>query len=100
MRCLVVAVALLAGCSRIGAGGCAYVGLALAASSKPGPSPVVPAKCCGKCNGTGRVKSGDGLAWVPCECPDTCSCKAASRASANCDGCKGFVPMPPGVTHR
>lgn len=33
-------------------------------------------QCCGKCNNTGKVRSGDGLAIVPCPCPDTCPCKA------------------------
>jgi len=32
-------------------------------------------KCCGECKGTGLVRSGDGLAWVSCPCPDTCECK-------------------------
>lgn len=36
-----------------------------------------PQKCCGKCKG-GMVKSGDGLAWVSCPCPDTCQCKAVT----------------------
>jgi hypothetical protein len=35
-----------------------------------------PEKCCGKCNGTGKVRSGDGLALVDCPCPPTCPCKA------------------------
>jgi hypothetical protein len=34
-----------------------------------------PEKCCGKCNGTGKVRSGDGLALVDCPCPPTCPCK-------------------------
>lgn len=34
-----------------------------------------PEKCCGKCNGTGKVRSGDGLALVDCPCPETCPCK-------------------------
>jgi hypothetical protein len=36
-------------------------------------------ECCGKCGGTGKVKSGDGLAWVSCPCPDTCECKKAKQ---------------------
>jgi hypothetical protein len=38
------------------------------------PAPPTP-ECCGKCTG-GKVKSGDGLAWIPCPCPETCRCKA------------------------
>lgn len=34
-----------------------------------------PTECCGKCNGTGKVRSGDGLSIVPCPCPPTCKCK-------------------------
>lgn len=37
------------------------------------PSP--PAACCSKCT-NGKVRSGDGIAWVPCPCPPTCKCKA------------------------
>lgn len=38
-------------------------------------SPTPSTKCCGKCV-NGKVKSGDGIAWVPCPCPATCKCKA------------------------
>jgi hypothetical protein len=34
-----------------------------------------PAKCCGKCNGTGKVLSGDRLALVDCDCEPSCPCK-------------------------
>lgn len=34
-----------------------------------------PQTCCGKCNNTGKVRSGDGLSIVPCPCPQTCKCK-------------------------
>ena len=37
-------------------------------------SPVPAKECCGKCV-NGKVKSGDGLAWVPCPCPASCKCK-------------------------
>lgn len=33
----------------------------------PQPKPKVPRSQCKTCNGTGRVKSGDGLAWVTCD---------------------------------
>lgn len=39
------------------------------------PVPPVPSKCCSKCT-NGKVRSGDGIAWVPCPCPATCKCKA------------------------
>lgn len=41
-------------------------------------SPVVVVRECPpscKCGGTGKVRSGDGLAIVGCECPETCKCK-------------------------
>jgi hypothetical protein len=40
------------------------------------PSP--PAACCSKCT-NGKVRSGDGIAWVSCPCPQTCKCKAAKQ---------------------
>jgi hypothetical protein len=41
---------------------------------KVGKAPA-PSVCCGKCNNTGKVRSGDGLAIVDCPCPATCKCK-------------------------
>lgn len=38
---------------------------------------VKPESCCGKCNNTGKARSGDGLSIVPCPCPPTCKCKQA-----------------------
>lgn len=35
--------------------------------------------CCGDCGGTGKVRSGDGLAIVDCPCPETCSCKQKKK---------------------
>lgn len=32
-----------------------------------------PPEC--RCGGTGKVRSGDGLAMVDCGCPSTCRCK-------------------------
>lgn len=51
----------------------------LASGSEPGPAPVQPDGCAAgcKCGGTGKEKSGDGLALVGCRCPDTCKCKGA-----------------------
>ena len=39
-----------------------------------------PAKCCGRCNGTGQITHGD---WhkTPCPCPDDCECKAVRHPS-------------------
>lgn len=52
-------------------------------------SPVSPvARCCGECNGTGLVRSGDGLEWVPCRCPDGCECKGKSSAGCPDGKCK------------
>lgn len=42
------------------------------------PTPDKPREGCVegcKCNGTGKEKSGDGLAVVSCRCDDDCSCK-------------------------
>lgn len=43
-----------------------------------------PAKCCGKCNGTGKVLSGDRLALVDCDCDPSCSCKK-KQCGPECD---------------
>lgn len=34
------------------------------------------------CNGTKKVKSGDGLATIPCPCGDKCTCKTDDKGSA------------------
>ncbi len=52
------------------------VALAMLASDRNEIAP--PRKCCGECGGTGLVRSGDKLEWVPCECPDGCECKKKS----------------------
>lgn len=91
MRYMVVSLALLGGCvesQHSGAGGCGFVGLAVAviqSQPTPAPAPDAPKKCCNECGGTGKVKSGDGLAFVPCECPPQCPCKSRS-AEPNCRG--------------
>ena len=51
------------------------VWLAYASIALPPAPPAAPAKCCGTCKGTGKVKTGDGLFVVPCPCPATCACK-------------------------
>lgn len=38
-----------------------------------------PPNC--KCNGTGKVRTGDGLAVVDCGCPSTCKCKEGKNAN-------------------
>ena len=48
-----------------------------------GPTPAPEPKGCVdgcKCNGTGKEKSGDGLAMVNCRCPDDCDCKSKGAA--------------------
>ena len=41
-----------------------------------GVSPPAPdvQKCCGECDGTGMVWSGDRLKRIQCPCPPTCPC--------------------------
>jgi hypothetical protein len=56
------------------------------ASLLPNAKPVkpkVPTKDCTTCNGTGRVRSGDGHEWT--KCPD-------------CDGSTGSATIPPAET--
>lgn len=60
------------------------VWLAFAPVEPPAPAPTPAAKCCGKCNGTGWVLSGDGIAKVPCPCPATCPCKKPKAAAPVC----------------
>jgi hypothetical protein len=101
MRYMAILLALLCGCAEPqvpGAGGCGFVGLAIAViqlQPTPAPAPDAPSKCCAECNGTGKVRSGDGLALVPCECPPQCPCKAKSTASSCCKNCpdSGFAPL-------
>lgn len=44
--------------------------------------PNEPATTCDECGGTGTVRSGDGLARVPCPCGGSCRCEPASGAAA------------------
>lgn len=51
---------------------------AIKAESLHSPAPP-KATCCGKCQ-NGKVRSGDGLAWVDCPiCPDDCPCRAKGK---------------------
>jgi hypothetical protein len=56
-----------------------------AAEARQPPPPA--RRCCGKCNGTGRVLSGDRLALVPCECDPSCECKSGKGRCAE-EGCE------------
>lgn len=56
----------------------------VAAESRP--ADPQPRKCCGKCNGTGKVLSGDRLALVPCECDPSCECKGG-KGKCGKEGC-------------
>lgn len=51
--------------------------LACCQSEPDAPAPKGCVQGCG-CNGTGKEKSGDGLALVNCRCPDNCPCKQKS----------------------
>lgn len=65
----------------------------------PAPSPAPEAGCttgC-RCNGSGVEPTGDGLARVPCRCPDSCSCKAKKETSP-CQS--GTCPRPTRPTVR
>lgn len=43
-----------------------------ATPDEPQPEPSKP--CCSECKNTGKVRSGDGLSWVDCDCEDSCGC--------------------------
>lgn len=48
----------------------------------PRDAPKPPSEGCAegcKCNGTGKERSGDGLAIVNCRCDDDCECKAGKQ---------------------
>jgi len=53
-------------------------------AAEAGPTPAPPATGCTegcRCNGTGKEKSGDGIAIVECRCPDSCECKKKKPAA-------------------
>jgi hypothetical protein len=47
----------------------------------PGPEDPqpLPKKCCSECKDTGKVKSGDKLSWVDCECDKSCGCHGTKQ---------------------
>jgi hypothetical protein len=59
---------------------------AIAVNPPSAPSPDQPTGECVegcRCNGTGKEKTGDGLATVDCRCPDSCKCKQQSDPAAD-----------------
>lgn len=51
-------------------------------SVKPVPSPeTIKPSTCSKCRGTKRVKSGDGILEIPCECGDKCKCQPTKNVA-------------------
>lgn len=59
----------------------------------PAPQPDGPAGECDKdckCNGTGKEKSGDGIAIVDCRCDDDCKCKASKAPESSTEESSGI----------
>lgn len=81
---VIVAAAFLAGCESESVSlrvvEC-FSSVAYQTLEKQKTAPDEPRVCCGDCGGTGLVRSGDRLEWVPCPCPDDCECK---KKSASC----------------
>ena len=81
MRLAVLAVLFVSGCSSPSpdrlAECFADAAYACVVAESKSDTPVI--KCCGKCNGTGKVLSGDKLALVPCDCDPACSCKSGNK---------------------
>lgn len=84
----VLAAAFIAGCDTESASLRVVECFSLAAyetlSRNAAPDDKPPTVCCGECNGTGLVRSGDKLEWVPCPCPDDCECKKKSCKDGKC----------------
>lgn len=111
---LALVVVVVAGCSGVPQPGtprcrreqaAACVGLAFATLANDAPAPAPPAAtCCGECgrNGLphGKVRSGDGLAIVNCDCPPDCpgfkaAAKPAQKPAASPANCTtGRCPSP------
>lgn len=45
-----------------------------------------------KCAGSGVEPTGDGLAKVPCRCPDTCKCKSTNKEAVPCQSGTCRIP--------
>ena len=61
----------------------AYAAQATAAPRPtPTPQPDDQEECCGKCNGTGKIKHPDGHV-TDCPCPPTCECKKPKAAASD-----------------
>lgn len=89
MKFILVAVVLLAGCSRSVSVSVPLPGIiaelsvsaTVAMMNQKQAKPDEPEKGCTlgcTCKGTGKEKTGDGLDTVPCRCPESCDCKASS----------------------
>lgn len=92
----IIAAVLASGCVQQGGGRANLQPLVAAAGyyglmdAKVGPTPAPSPKGCVdgcKCGGTGKEKSGDGLAMVNCRCPDDCACKKKGAAKCQSGTC-------------
>lgn len=80
MRLAIATVVLLAGCSgnqshvptQVGPACVALSFASMVATDAPRGG------CCQECGGTGKVRSGDGIAMVGCQCDESCPCKASA----------------------
>lgn len=66
---------------------------AIVVNKPEAPTPDKPREGCVegcRCNGTGKERTGDGLAVVNCRCPDDCSCKATPQNARS----EPLVPVP------
>ncbi len=72
-------------------------GLDLPPPLPPEPKPKVPRRDCPLCKGTGKVKSGDGIAWVTC---DNCYAEASPAALPPYRECPGGVCPSPQVQQQ
>lgn len=60
--------------------------------------PIIPVELC-KCNGTGKIRTPDGLDTIPCPCGPNCKCAKTEQAKRcpKCGqyDCKEFLSMQP-----
>ena len=79
-------------------------------SHRSRPRPVTIKSLCAECNGSRKIKTGDGLGMTECDCGSSCKCVPKTKSvladpkkeapKANCENGKCSIPQPETMKYK